>query len=161
MSKRTAIGASAPILLLLLLFAVFVVSMRTKYRPVQDRVRRFARDYGNPKVMETAGQPGGGPAIVRHIGRSSGTHYETPVETAGTEDGFVIALPYGTNADWLKNVMAAGSAVIVEDGEEHQVGQPELIPLSAGNPYFSQTNQFTHRLFGVEDFVRLRRVGVA
>lgn len=161
MSKRTTIGVSAPILLLLLLFAIFVVSMRTKYRPVQDRVRRFARDYGNPKVMETAGQPGSSQSIVRHIGRSSGKQYETPVETAETEDGFVIALPYGTNPDWLKNVMAAGSAVIIREGEEHQVENPELIPRSLGNPYFSRGNQLSHSVFAVDDFLRLRRVTAA
>jgi hypothetical protein len=34
-----------------------------------------------------------------------------------TDDGFVIALPYGPGADWVKNVLASGSATIVNEGD--------------------------------------------
>ena len=157
MSRRLTFLVAIPIFLLLLLCALFVVTMRMKYRPVQDRVRRFARDVGNPRVLETAGQAGAGIAIIRHVGRTSGTVYETPLEAVATEDGFALALPYGTRPDWLKNVLAAGSAVIVRDGAEYPVDRPELVPFAVGNPYFSRSNQLTHRLFGVDEFMLLRR----
>ncbi len=158
MSKRATAGLSAPVLLLLLAFGLFVLAMRMKYAPVQDRLRRFTRDYGNPRMIEKAGQPGETLAIVRHVGRSSGTPYESPVETAETEDGFVTALPYGTRPDWLQNVLAAGSAVVVRDDAEQTVTHPELISADEGNPYFPTQTQFIHRLFGVNDFLRLYRV---
>ncbi len=126
MSKRIKLFVGAPVVALALLFALFVVAMRQKYAPVQDRVRQFGRDYGNPRVLETAGQPGAVASIVRHIGRTSGASYETPVTVVESEDGFVIALPYGTNPDWLKNVLAAGSAVVVHEGGEHRIDRPEI-----------------------------------
>ena len=158
MSKVLIYLLAVPVILVLLLFVLFVVTMRMKYRPVQDRVRRFARDVGNPKVLKMAGQPGAETSIIRHVGRTSGAAYQTPLEAVETGDGFVIALPYGTSSDWLKNVVAAGSAVLVRDGVEHQVDRPELVPFAVGNPYFSRSNQVMHRIFGVDQFLLLRRV---
>ena len=157
MSKRIKLGFAGPVAVLTLLFGLFVVAMRLKYAPVQDRVRQFARDYGNPRVMETAGQPGAVASIVRHTGRSSGASYETPVTVVESEDGFVVALPYGTNPDWLKNVLASGSAVVVHEGGEYRADRPELTSRSVGNPYFPRNTQLTHLLFGVDDFLLLRR----
>ena len=46
-----------------------------------------------------------------------------------TADGFAIALPYGTTADWLTNVLSAGHAVIVTEGTTHRVDRLQLVPL--------------------------------
>ncbi len=108
-------------------------------------------------VMKTAGQPGGPASVIRHVGRTSGALYETPVGAVKTEDGFVIALPYGTSPDWFKNVRAAGSAELVHEGDTHQLEEPELVPSEVGNPYFPPNVQRTHRLFAVDDFLVLRR----
>ena len=107
--------------------------------------------------MQTAGQPGASASIVRHVGRVSGAEYETPIGPEMTEDGFVVALPYGTNPDWYKNVIAAGSATIVHEGTEYLVDQPELVPAEIGNAYFPEQTQRSHLLFGVDDFLLLRR----
>jgi deazaflavin-dependent oxidoreductase (nitroreductase family) len=136
---------------------VFVVSMRLKFRPVQDAVRRLNRVTWNPQAMRTAGQPGASASVVRHVGRISGAQYETPVEVVETEDRFVIALPYGTSPDWLKNVLAAGSAVIVDDGSTYLVDDPEVVPAVIGNSFFPAKDQRSHRLFGIDDFLLLRR----
>jgi len=45
------------------------------------------------------------PPLIDHVGRTSGSSYSTPVGAVPIEDGFVIALPYGLSADWLKNVL--------------------------------------------------------
>lgn len=95
--------------------------------------------------------------MVRHVGRASGRAYETPVSAVPTEDGFVIALPYGTNTDWLKNVLASGSATIVHEGNTFRVDRPEVVPASVATPLFSSTDQRTHRLFGVDECLLVRR----
>jgi deazaflavin-dependent oxidoreductase (nitroreductase family) len=108
-------------------------------------------------AMKTAGTPTTGTAVVRHTGRRSGRIYETPVGAVPTDDGFVIALPYGTNTDWLKNVLSSGSATVILRGREYQVDEPEVIPLTAATPYFTRADQQAHRLFGVEKSLRVRR----
>lgn len=141
------------------LLVVFVVGMRTKYPPVVDRVRRFARDVGNPKLLPSAGTPGAKASIIRHTGRTSGTAYETPVTVLEVGEGFVIALPYGRNTDWLKNVLAQGSATVVHEGNHYRVDQPEVVPTTQVAHAFSAQERRTLRWLGVGECLRLRRVG--
>lgn len=82
-----------------------------------------------PRMMATAGEPGVATSIVRHLGRKTGGGYKTPLQAPTTADGFVIPLPYGITADWLENVRAVGSAVIIHGGDSYPVDQPESISL--------------------------------
>ena len=120
------------VLVLVALGVVFFVGMRTKSPAVLRAVRRFNRAFTNPHAMKKAGTPGVRASIVRHVGRTSGRPYETPVETFATDDGFLVALPYGPDTDWLKNVLASGSATIVDDGNTYRVDQPQLVPTARG-----------------------------
>ena len=76
-----------------------------------------------------------------------------------SDDGFVIALPHGLSADWLQNVLASESATIVHDGSTYDVDRPEVVPLSAVEDQFSPADRRAHRLFAVDQCVRVRRTG--
>ena len=112
----------------------------------------------NPIQMRTAGTPGAYAGIVRHRGRVSGRAYETPVGVIATEDGFLITLPYGTKASWLRNVLAAGEAALVTDGATYEVDQPELIPMRSVADRFSAADQRLTRVLAIDACLRLRRV---
>jgi len=148
---------------LLLIFAAigiaFMIGMRTKYPPMLKAVRRMNRAVMNPQSMKTAGQPGSYAGVVRHVGRNSGTLYETPIGPFATDYGFDIALPYGSSPDWLKNVVAAGSAVIVHEGVAYSVDQPELVTAADALDNVPPSEQRSLRAFAVDDFLRVRRVG--
>ena len=76
--------------------------------PAPRWLARFNRHVTNRIARTHAGWlPGMG--IVHHVGRSSGHAYQTPVLLFRQGEGFVIALTYGADSDWVKNVMAAGS----------------------------------------------------
>ena len=83
---------------------------------------------------------------------------ETPVGAVATDDGFVIVLVYGLHTDWLKNVLASGSATIVNEGHTYRVDQPEVIPMEAAAGYLSANDQRNLRLIGANQCLRLRRV---
>jgi deazaflavin-dependent oxidoreductase (nitroreductase family) len=138
------------VLVLVAIVAVFFVGMRTGSRFVRDVVRRFNRAVGNPYQMRTAGTPGAYASVIRHVGRTTGRQYATPMVPFPTDDGFVIALPYGPGADWVKNVMASGSATIVHGGTTYRVGQPELVPVAEAAPYLPAKEQRSLRRFHVE-----------
>lgn len=135
-----------------------VIGIRTKYPPVVDLVRRLARDKGNPRVLETAGAPGGHASVIEHTGRVSGKSFRTPVTPMATTDGFVIALPYGPDTDWVKNVLAAGSATLVHQGETYDLERPEVVPLEEAALAFGTRERRMLRLFGVQECLRLHRV---
>ena len=136
---------------------VVILGMRARSPLAVDVVRRFSRLF-RPFQMRTAGRPGAYAAVIRHTGRRSGRTYETPVGAVATDDGFVIALPYGSRAHWVRNVLVSGTAVIVMDGRESQVAQPELIPLESVAARFSPGDQRGHRMFGVRECLRVSRV---
>jgi hypothetical protein len=57
-------------------------------------------------------------AIVYHIGRTSGRIYRTPILAFLFEDGFVFALTYGRDVDWVKNLIASDSGILEYKGEK-------------------------------------------
>jgi deazaflavin-dependent oxidoreductase (nitroreductase family) len=137
---------------------VFVAGMRAKSPLVLDTVRRTSRAM-KPLALKSAGTPGAYASVIRHVGRTTGRAYETPVGAVATDDGFVIALPYGPNTDWLKNVLASGSATIVDEGDTYDVDRPEVVPMAAAGRFFSSQDQRAHRVFGVDQCLRVRRLG--
>lgn len=137
---------------------LFVFGMRTKSPIVQGALIAVSKRVMNPRQMRTAGRPGAYAGIVRQRGRVTGRAYETPVGIIAVPDGFLIALPYGTRTQWLRNVLAAGRAEIVIEGETHQVDRPELVPTASYAPAFSPTDQRLFRWLAVNECLRLRVV---
>jgi deazaflavin-dependent oxidoreductase (nitroreductase family) len=138
--------------------AVFFVGMRRKTPAVLRQVKRASRRM-KPLVLKKAGTAGNPNSVVRHVGRRSGTSYETPVVAARTDTGFVIALPYGDTTDWVRNVVAGGGATVVHDGAEYRTEHPEVIELTDANPYFAEREQRAHRRFKVAQALELTTSG--
>src|SRR5438046_8214286 len=92
-----------------IVFVIYVLGLRTKSPLVVNVVRKLSRaTKGGP--MKSAGTPGAYASVVRHVGRTSGKPYETPVHAVRTDGGFIVALPYGAGTDWVRNVLAQRSA---------------------------------------------------
>lgn len=51
--------------------------------------------------------------IVVHEGRKSKREYRTPVNFLRAPDGYVIALTYGTESQWVRNVRTAGGCELI------------------------------------------------
>lgn len=66
-------------------------------------------------------------ARLSHRGRRSGKEYQIPVAVLVTPDSFVIALPWGTQTNWVQNVLAAGECTIFWKGADHHATQPRLV----------------------------------
>lgn len=137
-----------------------LLGVRVRVPLAVETMRRFSRLF-NPRQMQTAGTPGAYASIIRHRGRASGRAYETPVGAVELDDGFVIALPYGMRSQWVRNVLASGAATIVHEGREYPVDRPELVPLAMVASAFSASDQRSHRLFRVDQGLRLRLVALA
>jgi deazaflavin-dependent oxidoreductase (nitroreductase family) len=65
--------------------------------------------------------------VVVHRGRRSGRAYRTPVNVFRDGSGFVIALTYGAEADWVRNVLAARRATLLTRGRRFELTGPELV----------------------------------
>lgn len=134
----------------------FVVGWRTKSGLVLGPIIWISKKFMNPKQMRSAGTPGAYASIVRHRGRISGIERETPVGVVADGDAFLVALPYGTRAQWLHNVLAAGYATLVHEGTTYDVDRPELILMGTVADRFAAGDQGMFRWLRVEDCLRLR-----
>ncbi|WP_330228015.1 nitroreductase family deazaflavin-dependent oxidoreductase [Nocardia sp. NBC_00508] len=65
-------------------------------------------------------------AVVIHRGRKSGRVFRTPLWAFRRGDGYVIALTYGSNADWVRNVLAADGCELQSRRRHYAVGTPRV-----------------------------------
>jgi deazaflavin-dependent oxidoreductase (nitroreductase family) len=93
--------------------------------PAPRSVARFNRRFTNPLFLRVAGRLPGF-AIVSHVGRESGRAYRTPVNAFRNEGGYIIALTYGPESDWVKNVLAAGSCELLTRGRRVRLSDPRI-----------------------------------
>ena len=141
------------------LATAYVLGMRAKSPLVVRPIVAMTKRWINPKQLRTAGTPGAYAGIILHRGRKSGRAYQTPVGVVAADDGFVIALPYGTQAQWVRNVLAARSATLVTEGRTWTVDQAELVPTAGVMEAFGPSDRRMFRLLRTDQCLRLHRVG--
>ena len=142
---------------LLLFLAFLVVAMRTKSPQMLGAIRRLNRSVTN-KLQRSAGKPGASTSLIRHRGRVSGRSYETPIVPFAIDNGFLGACPNGPGTDWVRNLLAHGSAVLVTDGTTYTVDRPEVVAPALVEELFPPSERRTHRLFRVDHSLRVHRV---
>jgi deazaflavin-dependent oxidoreductase (nitroreductase family) len=93
--------------------------------PLPRWVARFNRRATNRVTGLFAGRlPGFG--ILIHTGRRSGRTYRAPINVFRDGDDYVIALTYGPDTDWVRNVLAAGGADLLTRGQLVRLTRPRL-----------------------------------
>jgi deazaflavin-dependent oxidoreductase (nitroreductase family) len=65
--------------------------------------------------------------IMTHVGRKSGKVYRTPINVFRASDGFIIALTYSSQSEWVKNVLAAGGCELQTRGKKYQLSAPNVM----------------------------------
>jgi deazaflavin-dependent oxidoreductase (nitroreductase family) len=95
-------------------------------------------------------------AVVHHRGRRSGRTYRTPVVARPTNNGFVISLTFGEQADWFRNVQAAGGCIVRWKGMDYPLIEPEVVDWATVRSAFSPVERVLVPVIGIEQFVRLR-----
>jgi deazaflavin-dependent oxidoreductase (nitroreductase family) len=64
--------------------------------------------------------------VVIHTGRRSRRQYRTPVNVFRRGDRYIIALTYGSNSDWVRNVVAHGGCTLETRGRTDRLSRPRL-----------------------------------
>ena len=98
-----------------------------------------------------------GLGVVVHRGRRSGRVYQTPVNVFATEDGYIFALTYGPDTDWVKNVLAAGGCELRTRGHFVRLTSPSLFHDEARRGIRPLERQVL-RAIGVADFLSVKKV---
>ncbi|HLF61415.1 MAG TPA: nitroreductase family deazaflavin-dependent oxidoreductase [Acidimicrobiia bacterium] len=121
--------------------------------PLTRGMAHFNRRVTNRLLRPVAGRlPAFG--IVIHRGRVSGKEYQTPVNCLLDDGSVMIALTYGAETDWMKNLRAAGGGQLRSRGETYRVGMPRDIG-QEGMKRMPAIVRRILRLIAVDEFVEL------
>jgi deazaflavin-dependent oxidoreductase (nitroreductase family) len=117
-------------------------------------IARFNRKVTN-RVLGPLSDRVPGFAMLEHTGRRSGRTFHTPVNLFATDGGYLIALTYGRESDWVRNVLAAGGCVAVIRGRRVRFTDPEIVhdPQRRAAPWLPRQ---VLAAVGVVDFLRVR-----
>ena len=96
--------------------------------------------------------------IVTHVGRKSGKVYRTPVNVFRAPEGFLIALTYGRESEWVRNVLAAGGCELETRGVRYQLVAPTIVR-DPTRRRFPLPVRIVLRLIGANDFLQLSSSG--
>ncbi len=66
-------------------------------------------------------------AVLIHRGRRSGRLYRTPVVAFRRGPTLAVAVLYGEQSDWVRNLLAGGGQV-VRGGRTYELVRPRLVP---------------------------------
>ena len=65
--------------------------------------------------------------VLTHVGRATGTTYRVPLDAHRTTSGYVFIPLYGAHSDWVRNIMASGSAQLRVEGAQYDLDAPRLV----------------------------------
>ena len=134
-------------LLAILLGPILLIRFRKRW------VAAFNRTILNRITSRFANRlPGFG--ILTHVGRKSGRLYRTPVNVFRVPEGFLIALTYGRDSEWVRNVLAAGGCQLEIRRVVYQLSAPTIVH-DPSRRRFPFVVRMILRLIGANDFMRL------
>jgi len=117
-------------------------------------LRPFTTRIVNPVTRLFAGWLPGF-AILSYSGRKSGRLYRVPLNVFSRGDTYVFALTYGSEVDWVKNVLAAGDCDMRTRGRDVHLVEPELF-VDPTRHLMPLPVRIVLRLNNVNEFLRMR-----
>jgi deazaflavin-dependent oxidoreductase (nitroreductase family) len=119
------------------------------------RLRHFATRYIDPVLRPAAKRlPMFG--IVAHRGRKTGRTYHTPINVFRRDDTYLFFLTYGSDAQWVKNILAAGSCSLETRGRVVVLVEPELVTDPELRAAPAVVRFVERRLAGATEYLRMR-----
>jgi deazaflavin-dependent oxidoreductase (nitroreductase family) len=123
--------------------------MTAPAKPTRDPVRSVS----NRIFLTISGRWLRAYSVVYHVGRTSGRSYRNPVSAYPLGDGFVIAVLYGAQSNWVRNVLAAGEFTLRTKGRDHVLHRPEIISPDRALSAYSPLSRRMMRKRGVRHLV--------
>ena len=93
--------------------------------------------------------------VLIHEGRSSGKTYYTPLDAHPVDGGYMFIANYGTRSDWMRNILAAGSARLRIDGRELALASPRLLDEKEAWELLPEGTKPLPKSMNITDFVRM------
>ena len=97
--------------------------------------------------------------LVLHRGRRSGIERATPVAVRRVAGGFVLALAFGAQVDWHRNLQAAAGGRIRWRDREYPITTPEPMDTATALATFHPIQRAFLRLGRIDGYILVRDDG--
>lgn len=104
--------------------------------PLPHQLVEFNRRYLNAVTLKLVGF--GSLVDLEHVGRTSGTVRHTPLMAFRHGDVVTVALTYGSQVQWLRNVEAAGHCRMTVRHSLLDLGAPRRVAPQIALPHVAQ-----------------------
>jgi deazaflavin-dependent oxidoreductase (nitroreductase family) len=122
--------------------------------PITTRITTFNKRFLNPVMLHLAGL--GSMVDLEHVGRTTGRTFHTPLMAFRHGDAITIALTYGPDVQWLKNITAAGTCQMRFGPDRFALGPPHRLDPADGLARTPQPQRFLlHHVIRCRDFIEL------
>ena len=93
--------------------------------------------------------------MLAHVGRSSGTTYHTPLDAHKVDDGYIFIINYGSRSDWVRNILAAGTATLRVEGDEVTLVSPRVITKDVASQQLPATTKWPSDFMKVTEYLQM------
>ena len=104
----------------------------------------------NPMELERGVRP-----VLTYVGRSSGETYRTPLDAHAVDGGYVFILNYGSDSDWVRNVLTAGSAQLTIEDVEIELVSPNLISKEVARQLLPEATKMPAGYLRITEYLRM------
>lgn len=102
----------------------------------------------NPVELRRGRRP-----VLTHVGRRTGAMHRTPLDAHPVDGGFVFVLVYGAGSDWVRNVLAAGTAQLQVAGQRVELRGPRLVGAEEAVDLLPDTVKLPPSIMNVTEFL--------
>ena len=93
--------------------------------------------------------------VLTHVGRASGKAFQTPLDAHPVDGCYIFILVYGSGSDWVKNIIAAGTASLRVKGEEISLESPRVITEEAAWELLPPTTKRPPRFLRISEYLQM------
>lgn len=93
--------------------------------------------------------------VLTHVGRSSGSVYHTPLDAHAVAGGYIFIMNYGSESDWVKNILAAGTAILTIDGDEVELTNPRVVAEDEAWALLPKTTKAIPKFLNVTEYLQM------
>ncbi|MEV4073907.1 nitroreductase family deazaflavin-dependent oxidoreductase [Nonomuraea fuscirosea] len=104
----------------------------------------------NPLTLAQGKSP-----VLTHVGRASGRTFHTPLDAFPVAGGYLFILVYGSRSDWVRNILAAGSARLLVDGKEVELTAPRVVGRDEAFEALPTKSRRPVRVLRITEFLRM------
>lgn len=104
----------------------------------------------NPRAVASGTWP-----VLTHVGRVTGATYRTPMDAHPVDGGYLFVCVYGSGSDWVRNVLAAGTAQLHVDGRDLDLVEPRIVGPEEADAALADDVPRPPRLLRIREFLRM------